>query len=148
MGFEFTTVIQGAAGAERYIFGYAGEVGNYFKFYHDERWTDANTDAIGPRTFNRENVYWATSDNYANQSTQFLYKTDYVRLKTAELGYNLPMSVLDKVKVSGLRVYVSAYNLFTIANGLPKGFDPEMGLLRGYGYPLQKIVNVGLSLNF
>lgn len=147
-GFEFTTVLQGAAGAERYIFGYAGEVGNYFKFYHDERWTDANTDAKGPRTFNRENVYWATSDNYANQSTQFLYKTDYIRLKTAELGYNLPMSVLDKVKVTGLRVYVSAYNLFTIANGLPKGFDPEMTQLRGYGYPLQKIVNFGLSLNF
>ena len=147
-GFDFSAIIQGAAGAERYIFGYAGEIGNYFKFYYDQRWTEANPNAQGPRTFNRENEYWATSDNYANQSTQFLYKTDYIRLKTAEIGYNLPLSIINKIKVNNLRFYISTFNLFTIAHSLPKGFDPEMTQLRGYGYPLQKIINFGLSLKF
>jgi len=145
--FDFSMVMQGILGGERYIFGYAGEIGPYFKDFYDNRWTPDNPNASGPRTFNRENEYWATSDDYSTQSTQFLYKTDYVRLKNFEIGYSLPSSVLKKIGSTSLRVYFSAYNLFTIAPDL-KGFDPELNNKRGYGYPLQKVINFGVSLGF
>jgi hypothetical protein len=71
-------------------------------------------------------------------------------LKTIEIGYNLPSSVLNKIKVRSIRVYFSGYNLFTVAPGVPKGFDPEMASnfsdKRGYGYPVQKVLNFGISL--
>ena len=74
-GFDFSTLIQGAAGAERYIFGYSGGVGNYFKDFYDNRWTPQNPNATGPRAYNRNNEYWATSDNWTNQITRFWLKT-------------------------------------------------------------------------
>ena len=144
--FDFSALMQGAFGAQRYIFGFSGEVGNYYKEFYDNRWTEANPNASGPRTYNRDNVYWATADNTAQESTMFLYSTNYVRLKSFEIGYSLPSSVISRIGVQKLRVYFSAYNLFTIAPGLPKGFDPEMTQRLGFGYPVQKVLNFGLSL--
>lgn len=146
-GFDFSALLQGAAGAERYIFGYAGEIGNYFKEYYDNRWTEANPTASMPRTFNREDAYWACSDDYSTQSTHFLQKTDYIRLKNLEIGYRLPSNISQRVMMENVRVYLSGFNLFTIAPDL-KGFDPEMQQARGYGYPLQRVINIGVNIQF
>ena len=144
--FDLSTVFQGAAGAERYIFGFSGEVGNFYKDFYDSRWTESNPNATGPRTYNRDNVYWATADNQSQESTMFLYKTNYIRMKTLEIGYSIPSSVISKIGIRNLRVYFSGYNLFTIASGLPKGFDPEMSYRLGFGYPVQKVINFGINL--
>jgi hypothetical protein len=113
-----------------------------------------NPDAKGPRTFNRGNEYWTGGNTY------WLHKTDYVRLKNIELGYSLPASLLQRAKIQSLRVYVNAYNFLTYAPDL-KEFDPEFGAnntnsnasnnnigTSGQGYPVQKIINVGLSVTF
>jgi hypothetical protein len=69
-----------------------------------------------------------------------------VRLKNIEIGYSLP-SFTQKWGIQRLRIYTNAFNLLTYSPDY-KDFDPELGSGSGQGYPLQKIVNGGLSLTF
>lgn len=136
--FDFTALVQGATGAVQYSITESGEIGNYLKSFSDNRWTPQNPNASGPRAFNRQNEYWV-----GQQNTYWLYKTDYARLKNIELGYKLPSSIITRLGLQNIRVYVNAYNLFTYSPDM-KDFDPE----QAGGYPLQKIINGGLSVTF
>ncbi len=140
--FDFSTLIQGATGAVRYISTESGEIGNFLQSFADNRWTPANPNASGPRTFNRGNEYWV-----GNANTFWLLKTDYVRLKNIEVGYSIPASILGRAGIQNTRVYVNAMNLLTYASEM-KDFDPELGSGSGQGYPLQKIVNFGVAVTF
>jgi len=87
----------------------------------------------------------------AGSNSDFYYhKLTFLRFKSAELGYTLPTSLISKVKISSLRFYVSADNLFMIYNSLQKyGFgDPEFLSSNGGVYPNMKTLNIGLNLTF
>ena len=141
-GFDFAALIQGATGAVRYISTESGEIGNFLQSFAENRWTPQNPDATGPRTFNRGNEYWV-----GNANTYFLHKTDYVRLKNIEVGYRLPAGVNRSLGIQNARVYINAFNLLTHSPDM-KDFDPEIGTNSGQGYPLQKIINGGISVTF
>lgn len=141
-GFDFAALVQGASGGIQYISTESGEIGNFMSSFAENRWTPENPNATGPRTFNRGNEYWVGQGN-----TYWLHKTDYLRLKNVELGYKLPKGMISHLGLQNLRVYINAYNLLTYSPGM-KDFDPEMGAGNGQGYPLQKIVNGGLSVTF
>ncbi|UXP33093.1 TonB-dependent receptor [Reichenbachiella agarivorans] len=96
-------------------------------------------------------------------SSRWVEDGSYVRLKNIALGYTVPQSVLEKVRVRSLRFYVSAQNLFTITNY--SGLDPETAYgnegegtndgdsnrnlgLDYAGYPNVKTYTVGLNLGF
>jgi hypothetical protein len=151
-GFDASILIQGATGAVAYITSEAGKFGNYFQSFADARWTPDKTSGNGPRTFNRGNFYWA------NQSNDYwLHKTDYVRLKTLQVGYTFNHKVIQKAGIQKLRVYLSGYNLLTYSPDM-KEFDPELGAntnartsaasIVGYNYPLERVVSAGLSVTF
>lgn len=140
-GFDVSALVQGAAGAVKYISTESGEIGNFLQSFYDNRWTTENPNASGPRTFNRTNEYWVSQGN-----TYWLRKTDYVRLKNIELGYTLP-TLAPKWSIQQIRIYVNAYNLLTYSPDY-KDFDPELESGSGQGYPLQKIVNGGISVTF
>lgn len=87
-------------------------------------------------------------------SSRWLYDGSYIRLKNVTLGYNLPKSVLSHVKLSGLRVYVAGYNLWTKTKYIS---DPEVntyttGNISGgvdfYTIPQAKTITVGLNVKF
>ncbi len=137
--FDLAMLFQGAAGAQVYVSTESGEIGNFYKDFADKRWTEDNPDAKYPRTFNRSNEYWV---NYGN--TFWLRSTDYIRLKNLELGYNLPSLATKKLGIEGLRFFVNGSNLLTLDKA--KLFDPE--LEAGTSYPLQRVVNAGLTLTF
>lgn len=141
-GFDLSTLFQAATGAVRYISTESGEIGNFLQSFAEDRWTPTNVDAPGPRTFNRGNEYWVARGN-----TFWLRETDYIRLKNVELGYSIPSRYAGRVGVQNFRVYINAFNLFTYSPDM-KEFDPELGTGSGQGYPLQKIINFGLSVNF
>jgi TonB-linked SusC/RagA family outer membrane protein len=153
-GFDLSLLIQGATGGIRYITNESGEIGNFTHEFAKDRWTAANPDAKGPRTFNRGNEYWV-----ARWNTYWMRKTDYVRLKNLEIGYTLPAGILSRAGMQTLRVYVNAFNLLTYSPDF-KEFDPEMtggdannptgGAVNtsGQSYPLQKIINGGISVTF
>ncbi len=68
------------------------------------------------------------NDNISNGSSfpidANLYSGNFIKMRNVSLGYNLPVGVLKKVKISGLRFYAQAFNLFTITNY--PGADPEI----------------------
>ena len=57
-------------------------------------------------------------------SSEFLEDGSYLRLQTLTLGYTLPQQLTSKARISNLRLYVTAGNLFTITGY--KGLDPEV----------------------
>lgn len=65
-------------------------------------------------------------NNNFRYSSWYLEDGSYLKLRNLQIGYSLPESLLQKIKViKGLRVYISAQNLFTITSYT--GFDPEVG---------------------
>ena len=69
-----------------------------------------------------------------------------MRLKTLELGYDLPQSLLSKVGINIMRVYVNGNNLFTLDE--IKWFDPEGISYFGDFYPQTKVYNLGFNIRF
>ncbi|AYB30013.1 SusC/RagA family TonB-linked outer membrane protein [Chryseolinea soli] len=66
---------------------------------------------------------WGSTDN-SRLSTRFVEDGSYMRVKAVTLSYNVPSTVLSRVKMSNLKVYVTGENLFTFTNY--KGYDPEV----------------------
>lgn len=141
-GFDLSILFQGATGAVRYVNTESGEIGNYLRDFADNRWTPENSNANYPRTFNRSDEYWMNQRN-----TFWLNSTDYVRLKNLELGYNFPSFIASKLALQNFRIYVSGFNLLTYSPDL-KNFDPESDSASGQSYPLQRVINSGLTLTF
>jgi TonB-linked SusC/RagA family outer membrane protein len=139
--FDLSVLFQGAAGAIAYLSPESGDIGNYYESWVKNRWTPENTDASWPRVFNRSNEYWSPG---ANRSTFWEFSTDYVRLKSMEIGYNLPSALIKKIGIEKLRVYFSGQNLLTLSK--IKEIDPEE--TQGTDYPLPRVVNLGVTLTF
>ena len=110
-----------------------------------DSWTPERPDAKTPIASNTSNFSTMTQvhDYYIEDGS-------YVRLKNLQLGYTIPESVMSKINVKSLRVYVQAINLFTITNY--SGMDPELGGDdRAFGadtgnYPTVKQFVFGLNL--
>jgi TonB-linked SusC/RagA family outer membrane protein len=77
-------------------------------------------------------------------SSFWLQNAAYLRLKNIQLGYSLPTSLLNDLKLSRVRIYVSGENLFTLTKLY--GFDPEAPDGNGGFYPLSQIVNFGVNI--
>lgn len=80
------------------------------------------------------------------QSTFWLQNASFIRLKTLQLAYSLPESLVSKLKLSHVQVYLNGNNLFTLSE--IKWFDPEGDNERGTFYPQSKIYNLGLDISF
>lgn len=81
-------------------------------------------------------------------STRHLEDGSYLKLKEVTLSYNLPKNIIEKIKVQGLRIYLSGENTHTWTNFT--GWDPE-GSLDGtswFKYPNAKTYSVGVDLKF
>lgn len=90
----------------------------------------------------------ASNNDFNSQSTRFLFRNDYVRLKSLNFGYNFPQSVLDRTSLSKLRLYFQGDNLFTYQSH--KGLDPEQsfaGTTDNRSYNL-RVISCGLNLEF
>lgn len=115
---------------------------------HQQAWTPALGNAAKfPRiTLTQQGV----SEPSAFPSTFWLIPGDYIRLKTAEIGYSLPKGWIKSLKMKDIRVYSNGYNLFTWTK-LSKLYqlDPEITTNNSRTvYPPQRIINFGLSVTF
>ncbi|KAF0238604.1 MAG: hypothetical protein FD181_816 [Prolixibacteraceae bacterium] len=111
-------------------------------------WLPANTtNATLPR-------YRTDNTNRVHPSFSFsdfwLVNGAYIRLKSAELAYNLPVKVVNKIGIDHCKVYVSGYNLLTFSHYKP--LDPEVDThprrIMGNYYPPVGSYNFGIMLNF
>ena len=141
-GFDLAILLQGAAGGVFYQTTESGDFGNYLKSFYENRWTEENPSNTHPRTYNRTGEYWVNQRN-----TYWLHKSDYIRLKNIELGYTVPNALTSRYGINSLRLNVSAFNLLTFSPDM-KDYDPENTSGSGYNYPLNKVLNFGLSVSF
>lgn len=123
--------------------GTAPFVGNHslLKAWADDHWSESNRDCytMWPRLSD------TSRPNNEQASTWWLRDGSYFRLKSVEFGYTLPDKLTKKVGVQQLRLYGSGMNLFSLNRF--KLWDVEMGA-SGLNYPIQRILNIGLSINF
>jgi TonB-linked SusC/RagA family outer membrane protein len=92
---------------------------------------------------------WSSVNPYQADQTLFLENGSYAKLRSATLSYDLSNAAwFKKRKISGIRVYATGNNLFTITNY--SGTDPElinyMGYDTGYGMPIPRTYTIGLNL--
>ncbi|MDL2282578.1 TonB-dependent receptor [Parabacteroides sp. OttesenSCG-928-G06] len=92
------------------------------------------------------------------EDTRRVMDADYLRLKSAEIGYTLPKRLTQKAGIERLRVYANGFNLFTIT-GI-KHMDPEYpgwnvknaasgdDTTWGYAYPVTMNFNFGVNITF
>lgn len=130
-----------------------------------DTWTEQNPNASYPKQT------WNLRDNSLNsqgaaapqvmgtRTTRFLYKGDFLRMRTLQISYNLPRSFVQKAKMQNVRVYLTGQNLLTLTKY--PGLDPELVILGGdqdrnlnQGFvgnlplPQVRIYNAGLSITF
>jgi TonB-linked SusC/RagA family outer membrane protein len=88
--------------------------------------------------------------NFNSGSTYNLNDGSFVRVRDIQLGYTLPKSYADKLKIGNANIYVRGTNLFTWVKDKNMPFDPEQGTgsASNLNVFIPKTVTVGLSLNF
>jgi TonB-linked SusC/RagA family outer membrane protein len=107
----------------------------------DDHWSEDNRNpyAFYPRLSTQ------IQGNNTQASTWWLRNGSFVRLKSAELGYNFTKNALKNIHLSSARIYVNGLNLLSLSSF--KLWDPEMGT-SGLGYPIQRVFNLGLRVEF
>ena len=148
-GFDFSIMLNGVGKRDLYLnnpvrFPYTDE----FKVMYTSQldyWTPENTDAYFPRNYALGGV------NYEfNRSTQTKYMLSgaYMRIKNITLGYSIPRSLLSKINVDKLRIYIAAENAADF-NSWPDGINTELSN-KGSGatYPYMRSYSIGLNMTF
>lgn len=116
---------------------------NIHKTFYNNRWTSAEDTprARYPRAFDhsdRVNTWW---------SEKWLYDASFLRLKNAEIAYNLPKAWLESAKIEHVRIYLTGNNLFVFDH--IKFQDPESDATAwGQKYPQSRTYTVGVNVTF
>jgi TonB-linked SusC/RagA family outer membrane protein len=111
------------------------------QYWADDHWTldNRNIYAAWPRL---------SANHIANnevKSTWWMRDGSFLRVKNMELGYTLPKSFIAPLHIKNARFYLSGSNLFLFSKF--KMWDVEMAG-NGLAYPLQRVINLGLNVNF
>lgn len=111
-------------------------------FIQESVWTETNRDVYAkwPRLSPDTGSASIGNSNNFVRSSYWLRTISFMRLKSLEAGYTVP-----KIGNITPRVYLSGTNLLTFSNF--KLWDPEMGG-NGLSYPIQRVFNLGVQLNF
>ncbi|CEN39239.1 conserved hypothetical protein [Capnocytophaga canimorsus] len=137
-GWELNAFVQGSQGNEifnamkTHLYQF-DETNKHKDMVHS--WTPTNTDTQMPRLTAKD------KNNTNRASDRFVEDGSYVRLKNVTLAYNLPSHWMEKVKMSQMKLYVSAQNLLTFTKY--SGADPEIGQVSSSNY-LSRGVDLGI----
>lgn len=113
------------------------------------------TDPTELAEINKDATMWSPGNMYQPLHSWAIEDGSFLRLNTVTIGYTLPQSWLKKLSINKLRVYGSAYNLWTWTNY--SGFDPEVDTQRSTpltpgvdwnAYPKSRSFNIGLNVEF
>ena len=151
-GFDASVFFQGQTSSDRFIGGQGihpfvggGGTGNLYTTATD-RWTPENNNpfATYPRLSYGESGIG--QNNNTQESTWWLRDIDFLRLKTAEIGYTLPKDLTGKLNINTTRFYIRGTNLLTFSKF--KLWDPELNTRNGGSYPNISVVSIGLNVLF
>ncbi len=146
-GFDFAMTIQGVGERDVLLQGDAvwalWNAGKVQDWHVEESWTPENPNADFP-------VISATSSgsNDARPSSTWVFDASYISLRNVTLGYTLPSSLINRIGISDVRLFVSGQNLLNL-NSLPEGVNPLIpNNSRGAIYPIVASYTFGASINF
>ncbi|HTE11721.1 MAG TPA: TonB-dependent receptor [Chitinophagaceae bacterium] len=173
MGFNLGATYKNFSFNAFFFWNHGNQIFNYTKYYTDMRvfvggvstrvlydsWTPTNTNAKLP-ALGVGSSNGLTSFTQGASSSYYVEDGSYFRAKTLQLGYTLPKSLVSRVKLSSVKVYIQAQNLFTITKY--QGSDPDIQLISrdpfgagDYylgvdlgGFPNPKQFIAGLSVSF
>ena len=147
-GLDFSMLWVGADNTSRTLNGYfrdqfgSTNTSALAQLVADNSWTESNPGAILPR------ISFTNRVHNNRDSQAWIIDSKYVRLKNVEIGYTI-----NKPKwlplLNYIRFYASGQNLLTFADF--KGNDPEApgsGLDFGVRYPMTRVYNFGVQVNF
>lgn len=146
-GFSVSVLFQGSFNYSFAVIGTGIEpFQSQFQPIHQERWTPATAATanfprlgVNPTSINSPSAYF---------SDYWLVNAYYIRLKTVDIGYQLPTKLLP-FKINNARIYMSAYNLFTWDNYNKYQQDPEISTnTAGDAYINQRVINLGVQIGF
>lgn len=149
-GFELSVFFQGAGNVSTYLQGEAAWpfiAGTKAAFetakesWSEERYLRGDKITLPRLTASPE----VGKHNY-RPSSFWMQDASYLRLKNVEFSYTFSAAQLRKVGMKGLRIYVSGQNLLTWTK-MPY-FDPEIPSSNGSIYPMTRIFNTGLNIQF
>jgi TonB-linked SusC/RagA family outer membrane protein len=163
-GFSVSVFFQGVGrqdwypGNETYFFwGVYGRP--YYSFipknFESKIWSPENPNAYFPKL--RGYVALNGNTELRSVNNKYMQNTAYIRLKNLTIGYDLPKSLLQRVKISNIKVYVSGENIFTATKLESKYIDPEQvsadpsgsrGDNNARNYPFFKNYSCGLNVTF
>ncbi len=162
-GFDLKMILSGTAMGTYYVARITSpffkRAGNAFLWQYEGRWTPEKAASGAEITYPRA-VYDASQDHYdfGPKSDLWALSSDHLRIKNVEFGYTFPKNsaFMQKMKISGLRIYANANNLLTLFDKMSRyGIDPEtkdnLGGSEGnisYVFPLTRTTNIGVNINF
>ena len=110
-------------------------------FYYGQTWNEDRPNAPYPRLSHGNIRHW----NYQPSTLQEV-DAAYLRLKTLQVGYTLPETLVRRTGISRARVYYSGFDLWEKHN-VKGGWDPESAT-HGFNYPFQRLHSLGVDLTF
>ncbi|PKD18659.1 SusC/RagA family TonB-linked outer membrane protein [Salegentibacter salinarum] len=120
--------------------------GNMTQNIYENRWQNPGDITDVPK------VVWGNSQSglSSQHSTRFLYDGTYLRLRDVTLSYNLPESLIERIRVNNLRLYLKGNNLLTWVKDDKIEMDPEVGITgqSDLRIPISRQLLVGLDLSF
>ena len=142
---DFSLSLYGNAGNEVYNGKKAVRVAgtdNVEKDIAYNRWTPSNKSQSEP----------AANSGNLPASTYFIESGSFLRINNLTIGYTFPYSLLQKVKISNLRVFATSQNLLTLKKY--SGFTPELpgdpvsSGIELSAYPTTRTIAIGLNVGF
>ena len=149
-GFDFSTMLQGVAGANgkleqcaSFAFAFKGSVQEWM---WKGRFDPANPTRYPE--YPRLQILGTKEGVNGQQSDFWILDASYLRVKNLQLGYSLSPQILKMLHVDGLRIYASAENPVTFDH-YRKGWDPEINTKGGTEfYPILALYTFGINLKF
>lgn len=138
-GFNLDLLGYGLAGFSRML------TTKYYQIYGGRKYSKVVVDGL-PNGKSHPILRADNSQNNFQTSDYWVVDGGFFKLRNAELGYSLPLKLVSKIHLSGLKIYVRGSNLFTISK--IKDLDPEYLSAGVSDYPLFTTITGGLSLTF
>ncbi len=150
--FDFSMFWQGVAGVKVY---------NGWKSYSDfwnvwiqngfnhptrvlDAWTPTNTSSTIPA------LSWNNANGELRSSTYFIEPGQYLKLRNLQLGYSLPQSLISKISMDRIYVFVMGQNLLILKSKKYTGLDPENPEGNDYANPyvIPRVFKAGIQVSF
>lgn len=147
-GFDFSVLFNYALGGKYYDDNYTGILNGIASSAGSQMSADILSRWQKPGDITNVPRLDINNNDYLQNSTRFLFKGDYARVRNITLGYKLKPAIKNNV-IESVRLYVQGDNLFTFSR-LKRGADPETDIngQAGGSSSVFKILSAGVEVTF